>query len=100
MSTYDTKDLPPIVHYMQVIILGCIVEAQHRAKFQQHMSPDDARVKAMSINVTPQGREDHEMIAESFRVAVRMWKAFKTLDIRCTNEARTVPAADLIMAGL
>jgi hypothetical protein len=100
MTTIDSKDLPPIVHYMQVIILGCIVEARHRAQFQQHMQPDSARVQAMSINVNPVGRQDQEMVAESFRVAVRLWKAFKVLDIRCTNEGRTVPAEDIIMAGL
>jgi len=99
MSTFDTADLPPFVHYMQVIVLGCIIEAGHRARYQQHMQPDQARIQAMAMNVSPDSNEHKEMIAESFRVAVRLWKASRVLGMSFLDN-RTIPAADLVMAGL
>jgi hypothetical protein len=101
MSKFDAKDLPPIVHYMQVIVLGCIIEAQFRSQYQQTMQPDEARLQAIHKNTSGiRDRQDEEMVHESFRVAIRLWKAFDTLGMRTTDDNRRVSADSLITAGL
>jgi hypothetical protein len=40
------------------------------------------------------------MVHESFRVAIRLWKAFDTLGMRTTDDNRRVSADSLITAGL
>ena len=101
MSTFDAKDLPPIAQYFQVIILGCIVEAQFRAQYGQHMQPDEARLQAITMNTAPPPWDEmhKEMIDESFRVAYRLFKAFKTLEITVVDN-RKISADALISAGL
>lgn len=101
MSTFDAKDLPPIVHYMQVIILGCIIEAKFRGEYQQTMQPDQARLQAIHKNTTRvRSHIDDEMVHESFRVAIRLWKAFDTMQIRAVDDNLKLSADAIITAGL
>lgn len=101
MSKFDAKDLPPIVHYMQVIVLGCIIEAQFRAQYQQTMQPDQARLQAIHKNTTAvRSHEDDEMVHEAFRVAIRLWKAFDTMRISAVDDNIRLSADAIITAGL
>jgi hypothetical protein len=99
MSTFNVMDLPPIVHSIQIIILGCDIEAMHRARYGQVMSPDQARIVAMSWNTNPGSDREKAMVEDSYRTAIRVWKAARTLGISW-NELRRVGTDDLINAGL
>lgn len=99
MSTFDAKDLPLFVHNLQVIILACDIEAEHLARYGQPMQPDQARMQAMQYNVRPEDEKQKTMINDSFRTAIRIWKAARGLGMSFSDNKR-VHAQDLVMLGL
>jgi hypothetical protein len=99
MSTFKVTDLPLIVHSLQIIILGCDIEAEHKGRYHQELPPDQGRIMAMQWNTMPESPRQKAMVEDSYRVAIRIWKASRTLGVQW-NEMRRLDAQDLIMAGL
>jgi hypothetical protein len=99
MSKFEIRDLPQIVHQLQVIILASAIEAKHKSTYNQDMQPDNARVLAMQYNAFPNSQAEGRMATDAYRTAIRIWKAAKALGITW-NDNRRMDANDLIMAGL
>lgn len=101
MSKYEIHELPQIVHQLQIIILGSMIEMQYTRRFMgQKMDPAQARVMAMQFNSAPNGPEDARLAQEAYHHAIRLWKASRALGMSATSDHRKMDADTLIMAGL
>jgi hypothetical protein len=99
VSTFEIKDLPAIVHQLQIIILACDIEARFKAQFGQVMDPSEARIQAMQHNAHPNAPIEARMSEDAYRAAIRVWKASRVLGVTW-SENRRIDADTLIMAGL
>jgi hypothetical protein len=94
------EDLPMIVHQLQIIILGSMIENEFTKRFMgQKMQPNEARIQAMACNAHPLSPEDARRSIEAYHTAIRIWKASKDLSISW-HDNRKMDADTLIMAGL
>ena len=100
MTTYKLQDLPPVVHQLQILILGSMIEVEFTKRYMgQKMDPAEARIQAMHMNAFPVGSEERRKPEEAYRHAIRVWQASKALDIRFV-ETQRLDAETLIRAGL
>jgi hypothetical protein len=100
VSSYEIKDLPQVVHQLQIIVLASNIESRHKRRFMgQQMPPDQARVRAMQHNAMPDSPEEARMSEEAYLTAIRIWRAARALGIRW-DDNRKMDAEALIMAGL
>lgn len=100
MTTYKLEDLPQVVHQLQILILGSMIEVEFTRRFMgQKMDPSEARVQAMHMNAYAVGPEDKRKSEEAYRHAIRVWQASKTLGLSWM-ETQRLDAETLIRAGL
>lgn len=100
MTTYKLEDLPQVVHQLQILILGSMIEVEFTKQYMgQKMDPAEARVQAMHLNGFPTGSADRRKSEEAYRHAIRVWQASKTLGLSW-RETQRLDADTLIRAGL
>jgi hypothetical protein len=100
VTSYKLQDLPQVVHQLQILILGSMIEKSFERRFLgQKMDPAEARVQAMHMNGFPTGPEDERKAKEAYHAAIRVWQASKTLGLTW-HEQQRLDAQTLIRAGL